>query len=238
MLLKLLEKSVHKGTDVVSFKFSRSYEQGYLNYKAGQFAIVDLGTKEDPEGSSRCFTIASSPTEKESILITTRIRDTPFKKKLADLKVGELVNIEAPLGRFVLHQDYSRPAIMLSGGIGVTPFRSMIKFATDEKLPIKIILFDANRNEDNIIYKNEFDEWVKFNKNLKIVYTIGQDTNNWKGETGHINKPMISKYLNEITNSLFYICGPAGLLNAMQKLLKDEMQIPENRIMVEEFTGY
>ena len=85
--LKLLDKISYERTDIMSFKFSRndnsSQSQNYhLNYKAGQYAIVDLGTKEDPEGPVRSFTLASSPTEDDFILISTRIRDTPFKKKL------------------------------------------------------------------------------------------------------------------------------------------------------------
>jgi Na+-transporting NADH:ubiquinone oxidoreductase subunit NqrF len=88
--LKLLEKKSHVSTDIVSFKFSRSeYNNNYyLNFNAGQYAVFDLGTKEDPEGPIRSFTLASSPTEENFILISTRIRDTPFKKKLDSLDVG------------------------------------------------------------------------------------------------------------------------------------------------------
>lgn len=102
--LKLQDSLSHPGTDIMSFKFTRSDDQQrnqYLNYKAGQYAVVDLG-KEDPEGPMRSFTVASSPTEEESILISIRIRDTPFKKKLANLDLGTLVKITAPLGNFVL----------------------------------------------------------------------------------------------------------------------------------------
>ena len=91
-------------------------QQQYLNYKAGQFAVVDLGTKEDPKGPMRSFSMASSPTEKEFILVSTRIRDTPFKKRLANLDLGTLVKITAPLGKFILSEDYSRPVVLLSGG--------------------------------------------------------------------------------------------------------------------------
>ena len=100
--LKLLEKKSHTGTDIVSFKFARrsvdNKQNQDLNYKAGQYAIVDLGTKEDPEGPLRSFTIASSPTQEGFILISTRIRNTPFKKKLASLDVGTSVNMTAPPG--------------------------------------------------------------------------------------------------------------------------------------------
>ncbi|MGC2572704.1 MAG: FAD-dependent oxidoreductase [Candidatus Nitrosopolaris sp.] len=246
--LKLLEKKSHIGTDIVSFKFGRRGEDNsqkqsdqdhYLNYKAGQYAVVDLGTKEDPEGPIRSFTLASSPTE-DFILISTRIRDTPFKKKLASLEVGISVRITAPLGKFVLHDDHLKAAVLLSGGIGVTPFRSMIKYATDKQLSVKIILFDANRNQDNILYKKEFDECANLNKNLKIVYTLDMPDKDWKGELGHINQIMVTKYLNtiEMDNSIFYICGPPGMLNAMKGLLQDVLGISKERIKVEEFIGY
>jgi len=242
--LSLLEKSSVAGTDIMSFKFSRTNE---INYKAGQYSVVDLGTKQDPEGPTRSFTIASSPSEKDFILISTRIRDTPFKKKLAGLDIGSPVNITAPLGEFVLpDEDYSNPVVFLSGGIGVTPFRSMLKYATDNQLPVQIIVFDSNRNQTNILYKKEFDDWANINKNLKIIYTITEESpaagakEDWTGERGYINKAMITKYLgrNAIDSPIFYICGPPSMLNAMQKLLEDELHIPKQRIKIEEFTGY
>jgi ferredoxin-NADP reductase/nitrite reductase/ring-hydroxylating ferredoxin subunit len=244
--LSLLEKTSIAGTDIVSFKFSRTDAQNHLNYKAGQYSVVDLGTKEDPEGPTRSFTIASSPSEEDFILISTRIRDTPFKKKLASMDIGSPVNITAPLGEFVLPTDYSNPLVFLSGGIGVTPFRSMLKYVTDNQLPVKIIVFDSNRNQGNILYKEEFDEWAKLNKNLKIVYTIADDPsavdkeNSWGGERGYINQAMLTKYLTSIqlNNSIFYICGPPAMLNAMQKLLEVDLNIPKQRIKIEEFTGY
>ncbi len=243
--LKLLEKIPIKGTDVMSFKFSRSDEYNHLNYRAGQYLILDVGTKEDPKGPMRSFTMASSPTE-NAIQITTRIRDTPFKEKLANLAIESTAKITSPLGEFVLPEDRSIPIVFLSGGIGVTPFRSMIKYATDNHVPSKITMFDSNRNVENTLFKEEFDDCLNHNNNLKIVYTITEEkekSNNaeeWKGERGYINEEMLTKYLtrNELDNSIFYICGPPGMLNAMQKMLEDDLHIPKQRIKIEEFTGY
>jgi ferredoxin-NADP reductase/nitrite reductase/ring-hydroxylating ferredoxin subunit len=244
--LKLLEKVSHKGTDVMSFKFSRSDDQNNnLNYRAGQYSVLDLGTMQDPEGPTRSFTIASSPTEKDVIMITTRIRDTPFKQKLSRLEEGTAVKIMAPAGNFTLPQDYSVPLVFLSGGIGVTPFRSMIKYAADKQLPLKIAMFDSNRNQANILYKDEFDSCAKVNTNLRIIYTITEEedknlSSDWKGERGYIDAVMLAKYLTkfELVNSIFYICGPPAMLNAMQKLLSEEIGVPDERIRIEEFTGY
>jgi NAD(P)H-flavin reductase len=105
---------------------------------------------------------------------------------------------------------------------------------------LKIIMFDANRNQDNILFKDEFDEWAKLNENVKIVYTLDNSQDDWKGEQGYINKAMIVKYwdADKIDKSIFYICGPPGMLKAMQKLLQDDLSIPQQRIRTEEFIGY
>jgi glycine betaine catabolism B len=125
----------------------------------------------------------------------------------------------------------------------------MIKYAIDKQLQLKIVMFDSNRNRENILFKKEFDNWATVNKNLKIIYTISEDeqrqpsssaANDWKGEYGRIDKAMILKHLdtNMLNNSIFYICGPPSMLKAMQSLLQDNLEIPKERIKVEEFTGY
>jgi ferredoxin-NADP reductase/nitrite reductase/ring-hydroxylating ferredoxin subunit len=257
--LTLMEKDKVEGTDVMSFKFDKYGENklSLLDYTAGQFAFFDIGeVYNDPKGPIRHFTISSSPTE-NFIMFTTRIRDSPYKKRLVTLERGTKVKVKGPEGQFVLHQDYSNPAIFLSGGIGVTPFRSMIKYATDMQLPLKIIMFDSNKNRNNILFKKEFDEWASLNKNLKIIYTISEKdqndeqsllsssplstaTEDWKGEYGRINKAMILKYADTsiLNNSIFYICGPPSMLKAMQSLLQEDLEIPKERIKVEEFVGY
>ena len=256
--LTLIKKDKVEGTDVMSFKFSNQNDQvqdkPLIDYTAGQFAFFDIGeVYNDPKGPIRHFTISSSPTE-NFIMFSTRIRDSPYKKRLSTLERGAKVKVRGPEGKFVLHEDYSKPAVFLSGGIGVTPFRTMIKYATDKQLPVKIIMFDSNRNQDNILFKKEFDDWASINKNLKIIYTISEKDQHdqsssssfsrasyWKGEYGRIDKAMILKHIednNILNNSIFYICGPPGMLKAMQTLLQEELEIPKERIKIEEFTGY
>jgi ferredoxin-NADP reductase/nitrite reductase/ring-hydroxylating ferredoxin subunit len=247
--LVLLEKQKHNGTDVMSLKFSKhdtAKQKKELDYISGQYAFFDIGgVFNDPEGPLRHFTIASSPTE-NFIMISTRIRDTPYKKRLSSLEEKRTkVKVRGPMGKFILHEDHSKPAVFLSGGIGVTPFRSMIKYVTDKQLPIKIVMFDSNRDENNILYKNEFDEYLKINKNLKIIYAItgegGQPPlGHWEGEIGRIDKPMITKYVSEddLNKSIFYICGPPAMLNAIQNILNEKLRIPKDRVKIEEFTGY
>jgi nitrite reductase/ring-hydroxylating ferredoxin subunit/ferredoxin-NADP reductase len=236
--LSLLEKQKFEATDVVSFRFNRKQKQqqvresddsrsSLLDYTAGQYAFFDIGgVHSDPKGPIRHFTISSSPTE-DFIMITTRIRDTPYKKRLLSLEEGTIVKVRGPQGKFVLHEDYSKPAVM----------------------------FDSNRNQENTLFKKEFDEYVNINRNLKTVYTIteegeqkqgSQNTTSsptrqqWTGERGRIDKAMLTKHLtdDEIKNSIFYTCGPPGMTKAMQKLLEEDLHLPKDRIKVEEFTGY
>src|SRR5919202_1102079 len=258
--ISLLEKQKFEATDVMSFRFSKQEKQeqaregddrqnSVFDYTAGQYAFFDIGgVYNDSKGPIRHFTISSSPTE-DFIMITTRIRDTPYKKRLSSLEENTIVKVRGPQGKFVLHEDYSKPAVFLSGGIGVTPFRSMIKYATDKQLPIKIVMFDSNRNQENTLFKKEFDEYVNINRNLKIVYTITEEEQGsqdasimqqWTGERGRIDKAMLTKHLtdDEIRNSIFYTCGPPGMIKAMQDLIQKDLKIPKDRIKVEEFTGY
>jgi glycine betaine catabolism B len=263
--LSLLEKQKFEATDVMSFRFSKKQrpqqqeresddkQSSFLDYTAGQYAFFDIGgVYNDSKGPIRHFTISSSPTE-DFVMITTRIRDTPYKKRLSSLEEDTIVKVRGPQGKFVLHEDYSKPAVFLSGGIGVTPFRSMIKYATDKQLPIKIVMFDSNRNQENTLFKKQFDEFVNLNRNLKIVYTIteeeeeqgARDTSSptrqqWTGERGRIDKDMLTKHLtdDQIKNSIFYTCGPPAMIKAMQDIIQNDLKIPKDRIKVEEFTGY
>ena len=241
--LELLSKEALQGTDIMTFKFTK----GEIHNTPGQYAFFKLDSVSgDAKGPIRHFSIASSPTEQDYILISTRIRNTPYKQKLASLEKGAKILAWGPRGEFVLHDDHSKPAVFLSGGIGVTPFRSMIKYATDKQLPTKIIMFDSNRNQQNILYKDEFDSCAKQNKNLKLIYTVTEEeeqtyhTANWSEEHGRIDKSMLERHLsqNEIDNAVFYICGPPGMLKAMQELLQQELQISKDRLKVEAFTGY
>ncbi len=236
--LSLVKKEKLEGTDIMTFRFAK---KEYPDYKPGQFAFFPLDNVKDVKGPVRHFSLASSPTEDE-LIISTRIRDTPYKQALSLLASGAQVKVSKPQGNFTLGDDH-KPAVLLSGGIGVTPFRSMIKYATDNRLLTRIAMFDSNRNAQNILYKNEFDSWALENKNLKIIYTITDEEgwkSDWAGERGRIDKNMLDKHLpvEDQQNATFYICGPPGMLQGMRNLLRNELQIPDERIKIEEFTGY
>lgn len=255
--LVLIEKIKFEGTDVMSLKFNQQLDKlqkyqipSLFEYTAGQYAYFNLdNVVGNNKGLTRHFTISSSPTE-NFIMLSTRIRDSQYKHRLSTLEVGDKVNVSRPEGEFVLPEDYSKSLIFLSGGIGVTPFRSMISYATDKQLPLKIIMFDSNKNQQNILFKKEFDNWATLNENLKIIYTISEEDSNensvlcgtekWNGEIGRIDKELILRHVdtNTLGNSTFYVCGPPDMLKSMQSLLEKDFEIPKGRIRIEEFTGY
>jgi NAD(P)H-flavin reductase len=116
-----------------------------------------------------------------------------------------------------------------------------VKYATDKQLPLKIFMFDSNRDQRNILYKNEFDEWAAANTNFKVIYTVTDESaSTWTGEKGRIDGAMLRRHLDAETldNSVFYICGPPAMLKAMKQMLEGDLKIPKQRITVEEFTGY
>jgi len=232
-----LKEIKQESVDVKSFKFDLAGIN--FDFKPGQYIIMKLDVVDERNGV-RMFSLSSSPTETGYIMISTKMTGSNFKKKLESLKVGEKVDIRGPFGRFLLQEDYSKQAIMLAGGIGITPFRNMIKFATDKKLNLKIILLYSNKLPEEMSFKKEFDEWQKINPNLKVVYTITRPEESrmqWKGIAGRIDATMIKNNVKYMGNCIFYVCGPPAMVDAMVTTLKN-MDVSDNNIKIERFTGY
>lgn len=219
--------------DVKSFKFGLDDQK--FDYKPGQFLYLALDV-ENVGSDSRPLSIASSPTE-DFIMVSTKISSSDFKQRLDKIKVGDIVTIKGPLGTFILKED-AKEIVMLGGGIGITPFRDIIKYATDKKLPIKITLLYSNKTPDDIVYKDEWAIFERENPNLKVVHTITQlEGTNWTGRTGRIDENLIKEYCNDLQNTPFYICGPPGMVDGLSNLLKT-INVPQQNIKVEKFVGY
>lgn len=206
-------------------------------WRPGQFLYYTIPLpKPDPRGNTRHFTIASSPTEK-LIQLTTRIRDESlYKQTLNKLELGAVVEGSGPRGDFVLDEERDTPQVFLAGGIGITPFRSMIKYATDQKLKTPIHLIYSNSTPEDIIFKNELDRWKQVNPNLSVVYTITkpEGIEDWNGLTGRINANMIS---NQLKIPVYWLCGPPAFVSGVQDELQ-KLSISGDSVEVEEFTGY
>ncbi|MCI0532464.1 MAG: FAD-dependent oxidoreductase, partial [candidate division Zixibacteria bacterium] len=139
-----------------------------------------------------------------------------------------------------LPSDDSKSVVMLAGGIGITPFRSMIRFASDTKFSLPITLLYSNRTPDDIPFKAEFENLCRLNHYFKPLYTVTEPENSagkWDGQVGFIDEKMIAENVPDLGNPIFYICGPPAMVEAMQEILK-RMAIPDDRVRFEKFTGY
>lgn len=219
--------------DVKSIKLSFNGDK--FDYKPGQYMRMELDVQDPENGNTRPLSIASSPTE-DFLLFSTKISQSLFKQKLNGLQIGDKVKIKGPIGVFILKED-AEEIMFLGGGIGITPFRDMIKYATDKKLPIKLTLLYSNKTPADIVYKDEWPVFERENPNLKVVNTITDDATNWDGRNGRINEAMIREFCSDLNNILFYICGPPGMVDGLSNLLKT-MNVPQQNVKIEKFVGY
>ena len=215
--------------NVKSFRFD---VKNGTDFKAGQFLFITL-----KEGLSKHFTISNSPTEKGYIEFTKKLTDSEFSRALNELKPGDPVKIKYPFGRFTFEGEYEKIAF-LSGGIGITPIRSICKYVVDKSMGTDMILIYGNRTTGDIAFKEDFDIMQKDYPKLRVVHVISGDDPDWKGRKGRINSQIIKEEIPDYSQRRFYICGPPLMVDAMKKILVDELALSEKNIIVENFTGY
>lgn len=173
-------------------------------------------------------------------MIATRLRDTAFKRTLRTMPRGTEVRIEGPLGNLTLHNTPARPAVFASGGIGITPIRSILWNAARQKLPHRIFLFYSNRRPEDAPFLQELDALQRENPNYSLVATmtkVEELRHPWHGETGYITREMLSKYLTGVVSAIYYITGPAAMVTGLRAVL-NSAGVNDDDIRTEEFTGY
>ena len=204
-----------------------------FDYLPGQFIILKLNGIEGE--IAKPLSLSSSPTE-EFLQVTKRLTGHEFSNALLSLKKGDTIRFSGPYGIFTFNGEYNKIA-MLSGGIGITPLRSIIKYCTDKCLATDIFLFYSNRQEDDIPFKGEFDSLKAKNQNLTIINTLTRPGPSWKGRVGRIDADMIKELLPNYADWTFYSSGPQRMVDSMLLLLK-ELGIPEKQGRLEYFPGY
>ena len=225
---------IKRTTGVKSFRFDAQE----ADFKAGQFFFVTIEV--GGEERTKHFSFSNSPTEKNYVEFTKRMTRSAFSNALDALKISDKARLKMSLGSFVLDKGYNKIAF-LSGGIGITPIRSMCKFATDMKLKHDMVLFYGNRREEDIIFKQDFDEMRSINKKFRVIYTLTSpeiDKNAWQGRCGHIDDKMIAEEMPDYKDRVFYICGPPRMVESLTKMLKEKLSVGEDKIKTENFTGY
>ena len=222
----------------MGFYFARP--EGF-QFKAGQYVDLTLvnPAETDAEDTIRSFSIASAP-EDDHLLVATRMRDTAFKRVLQKASSDFEVSMDGPMGSFTLHNNSTKPAVFLAGGIGITPFSSMVRHAAKAMLPHHLHLFYSNRRPEDAAFMNILNELGKANPNFRFVPTMTEMAKSamaWSGETGFINKEMLARYLPALQGPIYYVAGPPAMVTAMRQMLTSA-GVDEDDIRAEEFAGY
>jgi len=213
-----------------------------FTFEAGQHMDIKLidPPENDEKGTTRHFTIVSSPSEPD-LAITTRMRDSALKRILRKMEIGQPLMVGAAHGSFTLHDEASKPAIFLAGGIGITPVYSIAKDVIERNLPYKLVIFYSNRRPEDAPFLYELQSLVRQHDNITLVATMTEpekSTEAWQGQTGFIDQAMLESALdNPSSAGIYYLSGPPAMVAAMQMLLSNSGVAKEN-IRTEEFTGY
>jgi ferredoxin-NADP reductase len=211
-----------------------------FGYKAGQFGDYTLinPPETDAEGNTRGFSFASAPYE-DDLMSATRMRDTAFKRVLKTMPLGTELTLDAPYGSFTLHNNAAIPAVFITGGIGVTPVRSIVLQAIHDQLAHRIIVVDSNKRPQDAAFLDDLSQSHDNNPHYTFVGTMTgmEKSNQWHGETGHVTQAMLVKHIGDLTIPIYYIAGPRAMVAALRKTLT-ESGINDDNIRTEEFSGY
>ena len=228
---------VAEGTTAFRFEF----EGQDFTFKPGQYVSLTVPNPlyQDAKGSTRSFSIASSPQDR-FLLIATRMSGSALNRTLAGVPLSTRVEVRGPLGSFTLPQDASRPIVLVAGGIGITPFRSMVKHATEQSLPHRLTLIYSNRTPQDAPFLDELHAWERQNPNFRFVPTITKPEQarvSWHGRTGYIDGAFVREVVEERARAVVYAAGPPGMVGGVARALA-EAGVADDQIRTEEFDGY
>jgi ferredoxin-NADP reductase len=228
-----IKEVIQRTYNVKSFRLDVKED---IDFKAGQFLCISF-PEESKCSAERYLSISSSPTEKGYIEITKKITQGDFSQAMDKAKPGDSVRIQYPYGNFTLRDSFNKVAF-LSGGIGITPIRSMCKYAVDKKLDIDMVLVYANRTIKDIVFTEDFDLMQKQYPKLRVAHVLCEPAPGFKCRVGLINAQVIKNEVPDYLQRKFYICGPPAMVEAMQKILTEELAFSEENIITENFRGY
>ena len=232
----LSRKEIAEGT--MAFQFEKPSD---FAFKPGQCADMTLPDppETDAEGNVRTFSIASSPFESH-LMFATRMRDTAFKRSLKKIPLGAEVKITPAMGSFTLHKNAAKPAVFLTGGIGITPFLSILRQADHDRLPQQLYLFNSNRRPEDAPFLETLQSMEKSNPNFHLICTMTQmpeSRMSWAGEKGQIDKEMLERHLANLQGPIYYVAGPPAMVTGLKEALV-KAGVEEDDIRSEDFAGY
>ena len=228
-----LAEVVQRTPSVKSFRFPRPAGTDFV---AGQYFFLTI--KINGEEASHHFTISSSPTDLEYVEFTKRITEHEFSQALAKMQPGDRASLRGPLGTFTLPPTKQKLAF-LSGGIGITPLRSMLRYIHARRDPWDVILIYGNAGVEEIVFRDELDQIAAAGLGVRVVHVISGPSvpADWKGKTGLINADLVAEVVPDCTSRLFYVSGPPRMVISLEEQLLS-LKVPDDRIKRDSFTGY
>ncbi|MEK7554752.1 MAG: FAD-dependent oxidoreductase [Patescibacteria group bacterium] len=197
-------------------------------FRPGQYVhiIIPDPKHRDDQGNARDFSIVSAPSDREKLVIAFRNSQSAFKRNLSDLPLGTELEVEGPYGGFTLPKKSDRPLVFVAGGIGITPFMSMIRHTAEEELPHRIVLLYANSNAERVAYLSELGELAGMNPN----FTFAE-------HRGHVTSAAVVDAAGEFPSPRFFIAGPPAMVTGVRATLVNAA-FSEDDVIFEEFIGY
>jgi ferredoxin-NADP reductase len=230
------QKTLCAGTTAFYFEKPEEFE-----FEAGQFFNFTLLSpgETDLEGNTRTLSIASAPHER-NVMVAMRLRTTAFKRTLNSLPLGTELLLRGPFGRMTLPRNSTRPAVLLAGGIGITPLRSLVWSEAESPSARRILLFYSVRVPEEAAFLEELQEMEQYNRRYKLICTVTQlekSRMSWLGETGRISLQLLSKWIPDLSVPIYYIAGPPGMVTGVRQMLIGA-GVAEEDVRAEEFYGY
>jgi ferredoxin-NADP reductase len=228
------KREVAKGTLLVVFDLQGEE----VDFRPGQYFWVELPDRgyEDEKGLRRHISVVTSPTERGVLGLCTRLRDTAFKKTLAELELGDEVEVEEPKGDYRLPEDTSSHYVFVAGGIGITVFRCMLRYIADTGKPYKVTLVYSNRDRESTPFLDELQEIEQTVPDFRLVVTMTDDPE-WEGETRRIDAEMLRDHLGELDGFTYLVAGPPAMVEGVAGQL-GEAGVPEEQVLASRFSGY
>jgi ferredoxin-NADP reductase len=210
-----------------------------VDFHPGQYFWLTLldPPYDDEKGPRRHISVATSPNDRGVLGLATRLRDTAFKRSLAELPVGTEVDVEQPKGDFVLPPETDVPYVFIAGGIGITVFRSMLLYIAEEDLPHRVTLVYSNRDRASTAFLDELTELASAHDNIDLVLTMTED-DGWDGESRLVGPDLLRDHLDgDLTGYRYLLAGPPPMVEAVTDSLR-EAGIPDDQVHPERFSGY
>ncbi|MFC4621472.1 ferredoxin--NADP reductase [Comamonas nitrativorans] len=233
-----LLRSVPVAQGTTAFHFSKPAGFGF---KPGQACDLILPGQAQNNGADtrHAFSIVSAPHEDE-LVFATRMRDSPFKRALAQLQPGTTMELDGPFGSLTLHKKAERAAVFIAGGIGITPFMSMVRHAAHSHSTQPLVLLYSNRRPEDAAFLTELQALAAAHAPLRLIATMtdmAHATQPWDGATGAIDSALLQKIANGLDAPIFYVSGPPPMVAALRDTL-EATGIDEDDVRSEEFYGY